>query len=120
MQTHVTIRQTDTQPGPRFIDITDAISEAYAESGIASGRVTVIVDPSECRLVVNEFESGLISDLIGAIERMGEPARDMLGAGSIVLPCADGKLALGVWQRVLLVELDGGGPREVTIQTVGI
>jgi thiamine phosphate synthase YjbQ (UPF0047 family) len=36
------------------------------------------------------------------------------------VPVVDGELALGQWQRIFLVELDGPRPkREILIQTVG-
>jgi thiamine phosphate synthase YjbQ (UPF0047 family) len=49
----------------------------------------------------------------------------MLGA-SETIPVADGKLALGTWQRIFVVELDGPRPRhglpgarKVVIQALG-
>lgn len=42
----------------------------------------------------------------------------MIG-NTLTIPISDGKLCLGTWQSVLLVELDGPRPRSVGIQLVG-
>jgi thiamine phosphate synthase YjbQ (UPF0047 family) len=43
----------------------------------------------------------------------------MLGSSSVVLPATDGRLRLGVWQRVLLVELEAPQQRRIVVQVVG-
>jgi thiamine phosphate synthase YjbQ (UPF0047 family) len=43
----------------------------------------------------------------------------MLSASESV-PVLDGKMHLGRWQRVFLVELDRAKPRQVTVQVIGI
>ena len=37
---------------------------------------------------------------------------------SLTIPIANGKLALGVWQNILLLELDGPKQRTVTCMTI--
>ena len=49
----------------------------------------------------------------------GADPKAMVGAPSVVLPFVDGKLRLGTWQRVLLLELEEPGPRPVVVQIVG-
>jgi secondary thiamine-phosphate synthase enzyme len=41
-----------------------------------------------------------------------------IGTASETIPLVDGKLMLGTWQRVLLLELDGGREREVVVQVI--
>ncbi|GLI65319.1 hypothetical protein VaNZ11_008862 [Volvox africanus] len=43
----------------------------------------------------------------------------MLLGNTLTVPLTEGKLALGTWQSVLLVELDGPRPRTVGVQLVG-
>ncbi|GIL76822.1 hypothetical protein Vretimale_8709 [Volvox reticuliferus] len=43
----------------------------------------------------------------------------MLLGNTLTVPVTEGKLALGTWQSVLLVELDGPRPRTVGVQLVG-
>ncbi len=44
----------------------------------------------------------------------------LVGNPSITIPIVDGELALGRWQRLFLVELDGGRDREVVLQMFSI
>jgi len=39
---------------------------------------------------------------------------------SEAIPCADGEMLLGTWQRIFLVELDCSRDREVIVQAVGV
>ena len=59
---------------------------------------------------LNEHEQGLWKDLRATLERLEKEQPDerraSLGSTSIVLPAVDGKLYLGPWQRLLLVELE--------------
>jgi thiamine phosphate synthase YjbQ (UPF0047 family) len=43
----------------------------------------------------------------------------MIGSTSVVIPAVDGRLRLGTWQRVLLVELDEPARRSFLVQVVG-
>ena len=119
-------------------DLTDAAARAVAAVPLHSGLVTVFVTGSTAAITTIEFEPGAVSDLDRAFERIaprrGEYAHHlrwgddngsshvraaMLGP-SITIPVVGGRLALGTWQQVVLVEFDTG-PRErhVIIQLVG-
>ena len=126
-----------------FVDLTDEIEKALTSSGIDDGQVTVFCPHTSCSLVVNERESGLLSDTRAAVRRMREAApkergaasdgpqnkraasdgpqnkTSMIGAASIVLPAVGGRLRLGSWQRVLLVEWERGTDRSIVVQIVG-
>jgi secondary thiamine-phosphate synthase enzyme len=123
MRTFTAERTLRTTGMPEFIDITDEISEELAASGIQSGMVTVFSLQDACALMVNERESGLLSDIKSTLERLdvlhAKGRKTMIGSTSIVLPAVDGKLRLGMWQRVLLVELEEPAERHVLVQVVG-
>jgi thiamine phosphate synthase YjbQ (UPF0047 family) len=74
-------------------------------------------------LVVNERESGLIADIRQTLARLESSEladqRAMLGSSSVVLPASDGRLRLGAWQRVLLIELEAAQERKIVVQIVG-
>ena len=121
MKIHQAQQPTKTSSPPDFVDITSDVQSVVAESDIASGHVFVS-SPEGCSIVVNEFESGLLSDLKSTFDRVvtnRDKERPSFGASSVVLPAEDGKLRLGMWQRVLLVELDEPNERVVSIQIVG-
>ena len=119
MTSFETICETRTERGPDFVDVTDQLNEAITESGIARGRVTVFAQDPQCTLVVNERESGLMADLTRTIERLDPNGNIRLGSSSVVLPVDSGRLQLGRWQRVLLVELGDASQRCVTVQVIG-
>ena len=120
MRTHRSDCIAVTTGAPDFVDITDEVAAALARSGIRDGHVTVFARAEACSLLVQERESGLLVDLEQAMERVGAASRTTLvGSASLVLPAVDGRLRLGVWQRVLLVEHDAAGARSVTVQIVG-
>ena len=123
MRTHQIECEAKTNAAPSFVDLTEDIQRTLDESGISDGQVTVFSPNTTCALLVNERESGLLEDIKRAIVRLspnGDDARaGMLGATSVVLPAVDGQLRLGMWQRVLLVELEEPSQRSFVIQIVG-
>lgn len=123
MRTHQMECAAETKGAPSFVDLTDDIQDALDESGIADGQVTVFSPDTTCALLVNERESGLLEDIKRTIARLNpngdEQHAGMLGATSVVLPAVGGRLRLGTWQRVLLVELREPSQRSIVIQIVG-
>lgn len=121
MQTHHSERTVVTTAPPEFIDITHEVDRALESSLVSEGLVTISV-PTGCAIVVNEYESGLISDLkrvLGELKRSANGSEPSIGSSSVVLPAAEGRLRLGRWQRLMLVELEKSTDREVNIQVVG-
>jgi thiamine phosphate synthase YjbQ (UPF0047 family) len=110
-----------TTSGPFGVaDLTDDVAAVLRASGIRAGHVTICTSAPGCTLIVNEKETGLISDIKAAAGRLGNgAATPPLGSTSVMLPAIDGTLGLGQWQRVLLVELDSGSSRSVVVQIVG-
>jgi secondary thiamine-phosphate synthase enzyme len=106
-----------------FVDITDDVRAVLEGSGIRNGQVTVFSPATSCALFVNERESGLLIDLQDTIRRLRSTEADerpaMLGSSSVVLPAVEGKLRLGTWQRLLMVELERGEARKLIVQIVG-
>jgi secondary thiamine-phosphate synthase enzyme len=123
MRTHQAECHTKTIEPLDFVDLTDEVQGVIDESGIEDGQVTVFTPQTECVIVVNERESGLLSDVRRALDRLhsggASKGRAMIGSCSVVLPAEAGKLRLGTWQRVLLVELEEGAERSVVVQIVG-
>lgn len=109
-----------TSTAPDFVDITDDVAGALETSGIKNGQVTIFCPDDGCAILVNEFEAGLLADLKRTIERSGSFwPRAAIGLRSVVVPAMQGRLRLGTWQRLLLVELERPGTREVVVQVLG-
>ncbi len=109
-----------------LVNVTAKLADAVHESGLASGIACVSVPHTTCALVVNEDEAGLREDILRLVREVIEPLRERapfahdridhnaaahlaatLLQCSLAIPVADGKPALGTWQSLFLVELDG-------------
>lgn len=137
----------NTTRGPQFIDLTELIEENLAECGIAEGHVLVYSHHTTAGIVVNENEPLLIKDMYRYLERLASPADEYehnnfdirtvnmcddecanghahlqhLTVGcSEHVPIMDGKLLLGQWQRIFLLEMDRPRTRKVTLQFFGV
>ena len=138
----------ETNESIQFVDITDEIASSVAASGVRNGIVTVVSRHTTAAVRIQEAEPLLLEDLLGFLRRLA-PAnvhyqhndfrirthhmhddespnghshclQFLLGTSESV-PVVDGELALGQWQRIFLVELDGPrAKREVLVQTVGV
>jgi secondary thiamine-phosphate synthase enzyme len=120
------------------------LRETVAKSNIRNGFVTVTSQHTTTAIIINEDEPRLHEDIKHFLTRLIPPKdrylhndialRDcppdepenahshlaaMLLGSSEVVPLVDGELALGQYQSVLLVELDGPRRRRVRVQVVG-
>lgn len=119
-------------------DITARVAEAVANSRIASGIVVVFVVGSTAGVTTIEFEPGAVADFDAALERLAprhadyrhhlrwgddngsSHARAALVGPSLSMPFDGGRLLLGTWQQIALVEFDTRPrTREVVVQVVG-
>jgi secondary thiamine-phosphate synthase enzyme len=120
------------------IDITSNVLKVLSRSGITNGIVSLFIPGSTASLTTIEYESGVINDLKKAIERLTPQdiyyehnekwedgngyahVRATLMGPSLHVPVVDGKLTLGIWQQIVLIDFDNR-PRErqVIIQLLG-
>jgi secondary thiamine-phosphate synthase enzyme len=130
-----------TSTARQFVDITDDVEDRVRSSGFHSGLVVISTLHTTAALVVNEHEPELLKDLDGflaqlapesgayAHNRVPHPIGEqpnghshcqaLLLNASVSLPIVDGKLLLGRYQRVFLVELDFSRPRSVAVSLLG-
>ena len=114
------------------LDLTGALAEAVARSGVSEGQASVFVRGSTAALTTMEFEPGGVHDLRAALERLIPTRGDyehnrlnhdsnshahqrasIVGASEVV-PIVGGRPALGTWQQLVLVDFDDR-PRERTV-----
>jgi secondary thiamine-phosphate synthase enzyme len=142
-------RSFRTTGGLEVLDITDDVAEAVAQSGVQDGIVCVYSPHTTCCVRVNEFESGFFEDFAGLLKRLVPSesyyAHDdwdrrtenicpedmdhgnghshcmamLLGTAGESIPIRNGELQLGMWQRVLFIELDRERDRRWLVQIVG-
>lgn len=105
----------------QVVDITEHLEQRLHGSGLAN----VFVKHTTAAITTADLDPGTDQDLLDALEAMTPQQQwrhphnpghfpdhlwhTIIGPG-IAIPFADGKLQLGSWQRVILIELDG--PRE--------
>jgi secondary thiamine-phosphate synthase enzyme len=119
-----------TSDREQVVDLTERVQAALGELGAGEGVALVSVPHCTCAVYLNEHESGLLEDTLTALSSLGrmqrwrhdiidDNAAAHLGAtllgNSVLVPVKNGRLELGTWQRVLLVELDGPRTRRVMV-----
>jgi secondary thiamine-phosphate synthase enzyme len=122
-------------------DITKLVREAVQQFPVSAGIALINTMHTTCALFINEFQSALIDDLKGLIERLvperggyrhDDPRysdcergnahahlRAALLGRSIAVGVNNGELTLGRFQSVIFAELDGPRKREITVQIIG-
>lgn len=119
-------------------DITPRVTEFVRGSTMRNGVVTVFVPGSTAGITTIEYESGVLEDLKRALERLVPQAlhydhdarwgdgngfshvRAAVMKPSLTIPLIDGKLQLGTWQQITLIDFDNRArDREVIVQVVG-
>ena len=119
-------------------DLTEDVQRIATEAKIGTGMVNVSVVGSTAAISTIEFEPGLERDLPEFLDRLIPPSRNygheqtwhdgnghshlqatLLGP-SLTLPIRDGRLAVGTWQQVFLIECDiKPRQREVVVTVYG-
>jgi secondary thiamine-phosphate synthase enzyme len=122
-----------------IINLTPQISDFLFNSEISNGIATVCVPASTASIITMEFEEGVEKDLQRLFEELvsskkkyahdkalgGEGngvshVRASLFGPSVTIPFNNKKLALSVWEQIVLVDFDlTARTRDVVIQLVG-
>jgi secondary thiamine-phosphate synthase enzyme len=131
--------QVRTRGNNHVVNITEEVAWAVGQSGVRDGVVTVFNVGSTAGVTTTEFEPGLANhDIEAAFERIA-PAngryeheqtwhddnghshvRASLLGPSLSVPFADGRLMLGTWQQIILVDFDTRArTRTVVCQILG-
>lgn len=103
-------------------DLTAACEAFLAETGAGNGLLSVFVPHATAGLVVIEIGAGSDADLIAALDRLlprdessyrhrhgstghgADHVLPLLAPPSLTVPVVDGRLALGTWQSVCLLD----------------
>jgi len=120
------------------VDVTKDLQWAVKDSGLKNGIATIFVPGSTAAVTAMEYEPGLVRDFPRMLERIA--SRDIpyehqkawhddngrshvkasLVGPSLSVPFVDGRLTLGTWQQIVLVELDvRPRTRKVLVQMIG-
>ncbi len=119
-------------------DLTRDAEAKVSESGVREGQATLFVAGSTAGLTTVEYEPGLVKDLDELFERLAPKDKDYhheeawhdgngfshvrasLLKPSLTIPIVEGRLTLGTWQQVVLIDFDNRPrSREVVLQIMG-
>ena len=120
--TELTVR-TGTEPG--LADLTPACARFVEGEG--DGLLSVFVPHATAGLVIVELGAGSDVDLLEALDRLlprddhwvhrhGSPGHgadhvvSLLASPSLTIPVVDGRLALGIWQSIALLDPNRDNP----------
>ena len=131
--------QVNTRGNCHVVNITDNVGRAVARSGLSAGVVTLFHIGSTAGMTTTEYEPGLVKhDIEAAFERIAPEAgsyehentwhddnghshvRASLLGPSLSVPFTDGRLMLGTWQQIILVDFDTRSRNRIVVcQIVG-
>jgi secondary thiamine-phosphate synthase enzyme len=129
---------TIATPGPGFTDLTAPVAAFVARSGLRDGLVSVFCRHTSASLTIQEnADPDVQTDLMTALDGLAPrhagyvhgaegpddmPAhiRTMLTNASLSIPLVGGRLALGTWQGIYLIEhRDRPHRREIVLHVIG-
>ncbi len=107
-----------------IIDITNEVGQMVKDSGLNEGSVLIFVPGSTAGITTIEYEPGLLKDYPEFFEKIipsgkryhhddtwhdgngFSHVRAALQGASFTVPFSGGKLLLGTWQQIILVDFD--------------
>jgi len=121
------------------VNITDQVGEVVSKSGVSEATVTIFNVGSTAGITTTEYEPGLVNYDIAALFERIAPAngryeheetwhddnghahvRASLLGPSLSVPVVDGRLTLGTWQQIILVDFDTRArTRTIVCQIIG-
>lgn len=121
-----------------IIDITQEVQRLLTQSELREGSVTVFISGSTAAVTSIEYEPGLLKDLPEAFEKFAPTGvryhhdatwgdgngyahvRAALVGASFTVPFQNGRLLLGTWQQIVVVDFDNRPRRRcVVVQIMG-
>jgi secondary thiamine-phosphate synthase enzyme len=121
-----------------MVDLTDQVVNISKRSRIDDGLVTVFCPGSTGSITTIEYESGVLSDLKRAIEKLAPDnipyehdrrwgdgngfshVRSALMKPSLTVPLIQGKLILGTWQQIIFIDFDNRSrQRNIVVHVIG-
>jgi secondary thiamine-phosphate synthase enzyme len=136
----------ETTDAPEFIDITDDVIAVVEAAGIQFGQVGIFSQHTTAAIKINEHEPLLLRDLARTLRQFAPPnayyehndfsrrtvnmnpdecanghahVQHLFLSSSETIPVVDGRITLGTWQRIFLIELDHPRARRVLVNVVG-
>ncbi len=129
----VDVIRISTTNRKQVVDLTDRIETIIRRAKMQEGLCSLFITHTTAALTTGEIGEGTEEDFLQVVEQMiprirfrhahdpshawSHMASSILGP-SLTIPVSAGKLVLGTWQSVMLVELDGPRERDVHVTLV--
>lgn len=132
MTVHGGLLRLETPGNGHIVDITPGVERVLATSEVERGVVAVFATGSTVAVTTMEYEPGGVHDLQALLDRLIPAAgeyehnrrnhdtnahahlRAAVIGPSETIPVLDGRLVLGTWQQVVLIDFDDR-PRQRTV-----
>ena len=121
-----------------IIDITDDVNAIIVNNKFNEGSAVIFVGGSTAGITTIEYEPGLLKDYPKFFERIApvnmnyehdntwhdgnghSHVRAAIQGASLTVPFSNGRLLLGTWQQIILVDFDNRSrKREIAVQLIG-
>jgi len=132
--------ECSTHGNDHILDLTAQVQAAVARSGVTTGQAALLVHGSTAALTTVEYEPGLVNhDVAAALERIAprdgryeheetwhddnghSHVRASVVGPSLALPVVEGRVPLGTWQQIVLIDSDTRARRRtVHLSVVGL
>ena len=137
MAVHGGLLRLETPGNGHIVDITDGVASVIRTAGVERGVVTAFASGSTVAITTMEYEPGGVHDLQTLLDRLIPSGGDYehnrrnhdtnahahlraaLVGPSESVPVVEGRMVLGTWQQLVLVDFDDRPrTRTVTVQVV--
>ena len=128
-----------THGNSQVLNLTDEVARCIERGGVRSGTVTVFAVGSTAGITTTEYEPGLVNhDLKALFDKLAPEdgvyrheetwhddnghshVRASLLGPSLTIPLVDGRLTLGTWQQIILIDFDTRvRDRHIVVQVMG-
>ncbi|PIQ72749.1 hypothetical protein COY13_04670 [Candidatus Roizmanbacteria bacterium CG_4_10_14_0_2_um_filter_36_35] len=120
----------ETSKSKEIVDITDEVKGIIYDLKVKDANCFLFITHTTAALTTADLDPGTDLDFLDFLEKITpkmnfrhphNPAHtpdhilSSIVGSSLVLPVEDGRLVLGTWQRIVLVELDGPRSRTVIV-----
>ena len=120
------------------INITPGVQKFVDDNKLAEGQILIFINGSTAAISTIEYEPGLLQDIPETLDKIAPMntryhhddtwhdgngyahVRSTLMGSSFTVPVVEGRLVLGTWQQIILLDFDNGPRnRNVTLQFIG-
>jgi secondary thiamine-phosphate synthase enzyme len=126
--------QVKTSSRSCAVDITSGVDGALKQMGAQNGLCLVYVAHTTAAVIINEgADSDVMDDVLGALDALvpwkgaykhaeGNSAahtKSILAGASVQVIVDSGRMVLGTWQKIFLLDFDGPRTRKILVQFSG-